>query len=404
MPCNNQRPVYVKNRLHVLNADDIIPVEGGFRHVPENLRGFKNTGMQQGYYLLIDCGRCYSCRVKAINSRAGSMLAESQYSQNSAFLTLTYANDPGSNGRGDLAHKMLLKRHIREFTERMRMDRTLGRLRWFCAGENGPLHGRSHWHMILFGVDGRFPDFDYSAKMSHSRLWPYGHINAKPLPDGKAMSYVAKYSVKSMAALRDDGDFMPGHEVATSYSKYPPLGADFFDDLGYRQADLGVPLSFHYLPPGGDRKANYSVKGGKSRAIVADAYIEQLAAMGYDVSFFGRCPSGHTPQGPLIPISPNKWVNKVIGEVVRQRNLTFLPDETPRAALASIKADFAEREAQQERLNAQLFKRREAAAIERAKARNEFFKLSARDDPDDPFWSDYDEAQSMARVIGHRRW
>src|SRR5699024_8054251 len=119
-------------------------------------------------------------------------------------------------------------------------------------------------------------------------------------------------------------------------------GARFYQEHGVRLGDYAVPLSFQYMPPGGVRAANYSIKGGASRRIVTNAYLDQLEAAGHDISFYGQPPRGHVPTGPAIPISPNPWISKVLGEVIRERHLASLPEPTPQGELGELVAKYEE--------------------------------------------------------------
>lgn len=386
--------------MRALRATEQLP--GGV--VTQDMAGFRNGGFQPGYYLPADCRQCPSCLQKAINSRVGAMLAESSLAHDSAFLTLTYANDAGSSTRSDLAHRVLMKKHMREFTERIRRDRSLGRCRWFYSGEYGELYGRAHWHVILFGVDGRFPDFDYSSELSHSRLWPYGHINAKPVPDAKLMAYAAKYAVKSLAGFKESSIFLSGTEAVYSASARPPLGGEFFADHGRRLADYGVPLSFNYMPAGGIRAANYTVKG-RSRKLMANAYLDRLHEMGFDVTRYGSSGrSADLQAGQPVPRSPDLWVETEIRKVMRERALSLLPDLTPEEDFKELSEAHAERQAVNQRILDAQARKRHKAAVARQRERSRAFALSFRDDPSDPFWDEFDARRNAVDLLRGGAW
>lgn len=359
------------------------PEFGGFS-------GSQSKGMHQGQVITVDCRTCASCIVKYQNALIGACLAETAFAESAVSITMTYANDPGSDTRSDLAHKMLNGDHIRQFTERLRKARGFGRARYLVAGEYGPLHGRAHWHAVLIFEDG-MPPFDFSAeRYNDNRLWPYGFIHARPCEDEAGFAYACKYAVKSTKAMADNPHYMPGVETVMRRSRIPPLGEPFFLERAAQQADYGVPLSMRYMPPGGLQKANYHVRGKASRLRMAHAYLDRLAEQGFDVSFYRDRSLGYVPVGPSVPLSPDKDIDRLLAEAVRERRLAAQPLLTPEAEAAAFVADMAERQARQERINAALAERREAAAVIRARERNARMLRESRDDPANPLWDDWD--------------
>lgn len=430
MGCKSPRTLWVKagGRMSILPAGTILPGQSG--PIAPDFVGFKGSGMHPGQIVTLDCRTCASCVVKYQNALIGSLLAETAYSQQAVRLDLTYANDPGSDSRSDLAHKMLNGGHIREFTERMRKARGFGRVRYLVAGEYGPLRGRAHWHSVLIFEDG-MPPFDFSAaRYNDERLWPYGFVRARPVGHAADFAYACKYAVKSTKAMQGHEGFMPGVETVLRRSRIPPLGLPFFLERARQAADFGIPLSMHYMPPGGLKVANYHVRGLASRSRMAHAYLDRLAENGYDVRFYRDAPPSYQPCGPRIPLSPDKDIDRLLATVCRERRLAALPEKTLQQDVAEMVADFGERQARQLRINrledqkrvdrelrrSRRLLRRLAAERRIAAEERRLAALSVRPSPPvfdaggDPFgcagadWDDFDADLSAFDVVRSGSW
>lgn len=405
MACKSPRTLWVtgNGRFSIVPPGSFLP--GQDRPVHPDFAGFsgpQSKGMQSGQIITIDCRTCSSCIVKYQNALIGACLAETSYAQSAVALHMTYANDAGSDTRSDLAHKMLTGSHVREFSERLRKARGFGRVRYLVAGEYGPLHGRAHFHAVLIFEDG-MPDFDFSSpRYNDNRIWPYGFISASPITSEAGFAYACKYAVKSTKAMQNNPDFLPGVETVMRRSRIPPLGEPFFLDQARRCADFGIPLSMRYMPPGGLQKANYHVRGKASRLRMAHAYLDQLDVMGYDVSVYDWAPLDHVPVGSPIPRSPDLDIARLLNEAVRERRLAALPVLTPRQDFKAMRADLADREAKQERINALQAERREAARVRRAKARNDAFSAHFLDPVGSDDWIAYDD-EIADQLLGSAR-
>lgn len=391
MPCKSPKTLWVKGngKFSIVPPGTILPGQLGPVH-PDfaGFAGKHSKGMHQGQIITIDCRVCSSCIVKYQNALIGSLLSETAYAQQAVSLTMTYANDAGSDTRSDLAHKMLNGDHVRQFTERLRKARGFGRVRYLVAGEYGPLYGRAHWHAVLIFENG-VPPFDFSSpRYNDNRIWDHGFISAKPCEDEAGFAYACKYAVKSTKAMHDSPNYMPGIETVMRRSRIPPLGQPFFIQRAVEQADYAVPLSMKYLPPGGLKKANYHVRGLASRSRMADAYLDRLQEAGHDVTYFQDAPPSYQLRGLPIPVPPDPDICRLLETACRERRLAALPALTPKQEVSRLVADLAERQAKQERLNASVAALREASAVQRAIERNRAFSLSFRDDPSDPFWLD----------------
>lgn len=369
--------------------------------------------VRSGHYLRLDCGSCSSCIFKAVMAKTGAMLNESQYSGDVAFLTMTYRPDvPGGKSRADMADKVLHPPHIRTLRERMRRDSHYGKFRSLIVGEYGDLRGRAHWHVILWSEDGEsLPEFPHDERFQWKH-WPHGHCFARPNPGQEAFQYVAGYCLSSL--LRADlGPRGGPSQLYMTASRRPVLGYRIFAELGARAAEFDVPPSFNYLPPGGDRKYNYTMKD-RARDLYIDAYLERLAEVRPNDPTFSalslpltKAPQGTAFRGVDMNGGPDVWMHKAImqGLIRRRDRLNPVdPVETAKQDMAEFQEVLHERQVVQERINAIQAERRHAAAVKAALERSQRFAESFRDDPSDPYWEAVDAGRYAADVVRSGSW
>lgn len=117
------------------------------------------------------CGSCIDCRLNASHKWAVRCMFESQYHENSIFLTLTYSDPFLPRGNfvdhtGEVFPCSLSLSDIQAFFKRLRerLDRLYGsKVRIFYCGEYGELNHRPHYHAIIFGFPSEARlDFEYS--------------------------------------------------------------------------------------------------------------------------------------------------------------------------------------------------------------------------------------------------
>lgn len=368
--------------------------------------------VRSGHYLKLDCGACSSCHFKAVMAKTGAMLNESVHAGDVCFLTLTYRNDEGSNTRADLAHKVLTPPHIRTLRERMRRDSYYGRFRSLIVGEYGDLKQRAHFHAILWSENGEsLPEFPYDERFLFKH-WPHGHCFALANPGQAQFQYVAGYALKSLLGSTS-GSWTAPSQLYMSASRRPVLGHRIFAELGARAAEYGVPPSFNYLPPGGDRKYNYTMKD-RSRDLYIDAYLDALAEFRPNDPTFSalslplmQAPKGAAFTGVAMDGGPDVWMHKAVlqGLIRRQDWLNPVdPVETAKEDMAEFQAVMDDRQLRQERLNAVQAERRAAAAVKAAQERNRLYEMSMRSDPSDPYWSEVDARRYAAKLLQGGAW
>lgn len=126
------------------------------------------------------------CRIARRDEWATRCVHEAQLHEQSAFVTLTYRDNPLS----------LDKTHLQKFFKRFRKN--IGPLRYFACGEYGEKTSRPHYHALLFGW---YPpdavDAGGGTQVSEQleALWGHGNCRVGHVTYQSA-GYVAKYCTK----------------------------------------------------------------------------------------------------------------------------------------------------------------------------------------------------------------
>lgn len=131
------------------------------------------------------CGRCPSCRLQA--SKAWQVRIMHHKLANpgpSYFLSITYAPQHLPSDYS-LHHS-----DIQVFLKRLRKNNPSDKISYFCAGEYGPKTSRPHYHMILFGYNGRPDDLE--------KTWGLGEVHVG-LATIQSAGYCAGYSYKKLS-------------------------------------------------------------------------------------------------------------------------------------------------------------------------------------------------------------
>jgi hypothetical protein len=205
----------------------------------------------------VPCRRCWSCTENRVNDLIGRCLFEAADSEWVRALTLTYDDkkvmDP-------IQTTTIVKKDFQNFMKRMRRSGHL--CRYIAAGEYGEKKGRTHFHVLLFGV-GKLPDIPLNKKYQYLAEWPWGFTYADDAATEKAVRYVAKYMVKEMK-MKEDGKWKEFKDLPAwfTYSTKPLLGAQGFVNLALQHAEAKLPpFSLHYTPPGAREGRRYVMSG-----------------------------------------------------------------------------------------------------------------------------------------------
>lgn len=155
------------------------------------------SGTATVWNLQLPCGRCIGCRLERSKQWAIRCLHEASLYENNCFVTLTYddENQPHDGGLNYRDVQLFLKRLRKQYPG----------VRYYGCGEYGGLHGRPHWHIILFNINfgnlylwrkGTSGDNLYRSKNLEA-LWPYGYSSIGAVTFQSA-AYVARYIMKKV--------------------------------------------------------------------------------------------------------------------------------------------------------------------------------------------------------------
>lgn len=174
--------------------------------------------------LELACGQCAGCRLERSRQWAVRCVHEASLYARNAFVTLTYAEDPGT----------LCYRDFQLFMKRLR--KTGRKARFFVCGEYGESFGRAHFHACLFNCS--FEDQYYwrssgagfrlfrSAELE--RLWPHGHAEIGEVTFESA-AYVARYVMKKVTGQLSDVHYDGREPEFCHMSLKPGIGGAWLD-------------------------------------------------------------------------------------------------------------------------------------------------------------------------------
>lgn len=124
----------------------------GFRYLryfsKEELKNIKND-LYEGRVVFLPCGHCLACRRKQKLSWVIRNTFEAEKYENNYFVTLTYDENH--------APTFLRKSDLQGFFKRLRINLVRQgyeeQIKYFACGEYGGLHGRPHYHAIIYNLD-----------------------------------------------------------------------------------------------------------------------------------------------------------------------------------------------------------------------------------------------------------
>lgn len=184
-----------------------------YGHFVNRKTGQREYG-QLGCY--VPCGRCPEC----LKAKQRAWFVRFKYEENyyrrkgdyrTWFVTLTYneENIPSTRLRAVKDWQAFLKQIKRKVYDTPR---------FYLTSENGSLHGRLHFHALLFGVPVCLGDADYISSLISS-CWHRGFVSAR-YAVGKDFNYVSKYVTKDVDPFRSESSW----RTIQTFSKRPPLG------------------------------------------------------------------------------------------------------------------------------------------------------------------------------------
>lgn len=174
----------------------------------------------------VACRKCWQCNANYMNDWVGRCIAESKTAVASNFVTLTYGRDEDGNS-DHVRTAVLTYTDVQSYLKKLR---TAGfPVRYFSVGEFGSAKGRAHWHMLLFWQE-RVPAHDLRVRFNQEH-WKHGFSEWDEC-NAASIRYVCKYIQKDLSDAE--------RQRQVNMSKYPPLGARYFDILARRYVEQGI--------------------------------------------------------------------------------------------------------------------------------------------------------------------
>ena len=188
--------------------------------------------------ITVPCGQCIGCRLEKSRQWAIRCVHEASLYDHNSFITLTY----------DEIHlpqrESVDLRHFQLFLKRLRKQNSHKTIRYYHCGEYGDLHGRPHYHALLFNHD--FTDKQLFKEINKhkiytsrqlQKLWPYGYSSIGEVTFQSA-AYVARYILKKVSGpnseqhyqhITSDGQIVTRNPEYCTMSRRPGIGAGWYD-------------------------------------------------------------------------------------------------------------------------------------------------------------------------------
>lgn len=156
---------------------------------------------QEDRFAPVPCGKCPECLKRRVASWSHRLEMESLRWQRQFFVTLTYNTDNvpiSSNG-----FLTLEPDHPKNFFKRLR--KSVGKCRYYLAGEYGTQKKRPHYHIILFGTDVMTEQHIIDA-------WTIPHSSPRRSYGDVYFGKVEAASIRYTVQYYDKGDWQPAHK------------------------------------------------------------------------------------------------------------------------------------------------------------------------------------------------
>lgn len=220
---------------------------------------YKDKGQDM---IQIPCGKCIGCRLDYSRHWADRMMLELEDMKTGIFVTLTYDSEhleenwSQYDDNGPIRNPLyltLVKRHAQNFIKEIRRQFKEKKIRFYLSGEYGELHGRPHYHAILFGLSlDDFADHEivgrnelgqlYYKSDKLQKIWKKGYVGLSEV-SWQTCAYVARYCMKKLNG--DMADIYAARNIIPEFSlmsRMPGIGAKYLekhpDALEYSEINL----------------------------------------------------------------------------------------------------------------------------------------------------------------------
>ncbi len=202
-------------------------------------------------YIELPCGKCNSCRLSYSKEWMQRCMLEQRLWAYNEMLTLTYDEEhvPKAKGcdmkTGELGVEVntLCKKDVEKFLKDLRRywkhHYNEDNIRFYMCGEYGELHGRPHYHLLMFNFNVRDKEYYKRSQkgfdMYHSKIiekiWGRGHIELNEITP-ETCAYVARYVLKKQKGkgAKEDYELRGLVPEYTNCSRKPGIGAGYFEE------------------------------------------------------------------------------------------------------------------------------------------------------------------------------
>lgn len=189
--------------------------------------------------LRLPCAKCVGCLNRRASDWGVRCYHESQFWEESSFITLTYETKFLPKNRS-LEKSDLQKfwKRVRIWLQRNRFDMPI---KYFACGEYGEEKGRPHYHALVFGwqfdVDlekDRVENNPWASEPLYSpplleELWGMGKCTLGITVNGRAATYVAKYAMKKAFGAKGEKEYKASGRVPPFSAMSHGIGDRWFD-------------------------------------------------------------------------------------------------------------------------------------------------------------------------------
>lgn len=239
MPCYHPIPAWQLLNVRTVNGKPTLSFKDPFAK-PSSTR----------IAIEVPCGQCIGCRLERSREWAVRCYHEAQMHEDSAFITLTYADASlPKDGSLNLRHFQLFMKKFRKFISeyvwvpKLRRFKKMHKLMRFMApkvkmfhcGEYGEINERPHYHACIFGFG--FPDkvfhqrkngFNLYRSEMLRKIWGHGHCLVGDVTFESA-AYIARYVTKKVTGEHAEGWYAGRDPEYSTMSRRGGIGKSWYE-------------------------------------------------------------------------------------------------------------------------------------------------------------------------------
>lgn len=186
----------------------------------------------------VPCGQCIGCRLERSRQWAMRCVHEASLYEQNCFVTLTFSPEHlPADGSLNHRHFQLFMKNLKTRVRRSSGKAAAAGIRFYMCGEYGELHGRPHYHALLFNYD--FPDKELFTTRNGiplyrsaflEELWKYGYSSIGAVTFESA-AYVARYILKKVTGDEAAAHYGGRRPEYTNMSRRPGIARAWFEQF-----------------------------------------------------------------------------------------------------------------------------------------------------------------------------